>query len=127
MKKKVSILIVEDNDLDKLVLKVLLEKYFNLYFVSNGQDALLAVNEFDFNIVLLDINLGDSSMNGLHVISKIRENSKNDNLKIFAVTAYTDNKEELMELGFKDVLIKPVIKDEILEILNANTMLVNNR
>jgi CheY-like chemotaxis protein len=37
---KPSILIVEDNHLDILVLKVLLEKYFNLYIVTNGSDAL---------------------------------------------------------------------------------------
>ena len=117
--KKTSILVVEDNHLDILVLKVLLEKYFNLYIVTNGKDALYAAEEFDFEIILLDINLGDPAMDGIAVLKKLRESEKTAGLKIFAVTAYADNLEDLIKLGFNDVLTKPVIKEEIFNILNG--------
>jgi CheY-like chemotaxis protein len=116
--KKAAILIVEDNHLDILVIKVLLEKYFNLYIVTNGIDALYAAEEYDFDIILLDINLGDPSMDGIEVMKRLRKNKKTEALKIFAVTAYADNEDYLIEQGFNDVLTKPVIKDEIFEILN---------
>ena len=116
--KKPSVLIIEDNHLDILVLKVLLERHFNLYIVTNGADALYAAKEFDFDIILSDINLGNAQMDGLMVMKKIREFKTKDSLKIYAVTAYAENKEELIAEGFNDVLTKPVIKEEIFDILN---------
>jgi CheY-like chemotaxis protein len=122
---KPSILIVEDNHLDILVLKVLLEKYFNLYIVTNGADALYAAEEFAFDVILTDINLGDPNMDGVVVMKKMRENKKNADLKIYAVTAYAENMEYLIEQGFNDVLTKPVIKDEIFDILNGSVSPLN--
>ncbi|MBA2611039.1 MAG: response regulator [Bacteroidetes bacterium] len=115
--KKESILVIEDNQLDMLVVKVLLERHFNLYIVTNGEDALKAAKEFDFDIVLADINLGDQSMDGVKVMRQLRENEKTKDLKIFAVTAYADNIKYYLDAGFDNVLTKPVIKEEIFEIL----------
>jgi CheY-like chemotaxis protein len=120
--RKPSILIIEDNEIDILVLKVLLEKYFDLYIVTNGIDALAATDDFNFDVILSDINLGDPNMDGTMVMKKIKEKTKNLDLKIYAVTAYADNKEDLIKAGFKDVLIKPVIKDEIFDILNNSLL-----
>ncbi|MEO6301983.1 MAG: response regulator [Bacteroidia bacterium] len=117
-RKRASILVVEDNHVDIMVLKVLLEKYFNLYIVTNGEDAIKATNEFDFDIILTDINLGHSVMDGVKVMKAIRENKKNEHLKIYAVTGYTENREYYIETGFNEVLTKPVIKEEIFDILN---------
>ncbi|MBA3682993.1 MAG: response regulator [Bacteroidetes bacterium] len=117
-KRKASILIVEDNELDILVLKVLLERHFNLYIVSNGQDAVNAAREFDFDVVLADINLGDPNMDGVQTMKEIRSNKKNAALKIFAVTAYAENRQHYLDEGFNQVLTKPVIKEEIFDILN---------
>lgn len=118
--KKASVLVVEDNHLDMLVIKVLLEKYFNLYIVSNGEDALKAADEFEFDVVLLDINLGDHLMDGVKVMKKLREDEKTKDLKIYAVTAYAENVEYYLEAGFNNVLTKPVIKEEIFDILQRS-------
>jgi CheY-like chemotaxis protein len=117
-KRRANILIVEDNELDMLVLKVLLERHFNLYIVSNGQDAVNAAKEFDFDVVLADINLGDAAMDGVRTMKEIRSTKKNAALKIFAVTAYAENSEYYLAEGFNQVLTKPVIKEEIFDILN---------
>ena len=117
-KRKANILIVEDNELDMLVLKVLLERHFNLFIVTNGQEAIKATAEFDFDVVLADINLGDPKMDGVRTMKEIRTNKKNAELKIFAVTAYAENSEHYLAEGFNQVLTKPVIKEEIFDILN---------
>lgn len=119
-KRKASILVVEDNELDMLVLKVLLEKHFHLYIVDNGADAIKASEEFDFDIVLADINLGDPILDGVKTMKEIRKNKKNAALKIFAVTAYAENTELYVAEGFDHVLTKPVIKEEIFDLLNGS-------
>jgi CheY-like chemotaxis protein len=117
-KRKANILIIEDSELDILVLKVLLERHFNLYIVTNGNDAINASIEFDFDVVLADINLGDEEMDGVRTMKEIRSIEKNVALKIFAVTAYAENSEYYLAEGFNQVLTKPVIKEEIFDILN---------
>jgi CheY-like chemotaxis protein len=64
-------------------------------------------------------------MDGVAVMKKIRENQKTRDIKIYAVTGYADNIEYLIEQGFNDVLTKPVIKDEIFDILNGSVSFVN--
>ena len=119
--KRASILIVESNHFDILVLKVLLEKYFKLYIVTTSEDAIKAVNELDFDIVLSDTHLGKSDIDGIELMKKIKGNKKTAHLKVFAISTFSENKEILIQQGFSDVLTKPLIKEEIIDILNSLT------
>ena len=113
-----SILIVEDNDINRIVVEALLRKYFKIESVINGIDALKAVEEKYFDIILMDIHLGDGELDGIEVMKIIRKNSKYNFIKIFAVTAYFDDKQWFLDQGFDDMYIKPVIKEEMLEAIN---------
>lgn len=122
-KKSGTILVVEDNHIDVMVVRALLDKYFNLHIYSNGHDAIEAMETTKFDIVLADINLSDESMDGVSLMKKIRANKKHDQVKIFAVTAYYENRHYFLEQGFDELLTKPVIKEEILDILNQSLLL----
>jgi CheY-like chemotaxis protein len=103
------------------VVRALLDKHFNLQIVQNGQDALKTMEDTIFDIVLADINLGDGNIDGgIKLMKAIRENKKHDRTKVFAVTAYYEDRNFFMEQGFDELLTKPVIKEEILDILNAS-------
>lgn len=120
--KPTSILVVEDNPFDTLVVKTLLQNHFNIITVANGYDALNQLKETKFDIILMDINLGDETMDGIKTLSIIRENKKYDSVKIFAVTAYAQDRDFFIKKGFDELLIKPVIKEEMFEFINANQM-----
>ncbi|MES2681455.1 MAG: response regulator [Bacteroidota bacterium] len=119
-KKFGNILVVEDDHIDTLVVKALLEKHFNLQIVQNGHEAIKIMDEHNFDIVLADINLGDVNMDGIKLMKTIRENKLHDSIKVFAVTSYYENRNFFIEQGFDELLTKPVIKEEILDILNAS-------
>ena len=124
--KPVSILVVEDNPLDTLIVKTLLQPHFNLETVSDGYDALTIIEKIKFDIILMDINLGEDTIDGVSLMKKIKNNKKHKNIKIFAVTAYSENSDFFIEQGFDELLVKPVIKEEIFEyikksILNTKT------
>jgi CheY-like chemotaxis protein len=57
-----SILVVEDNQIDVLVVKALLDKHFHIHIATTGQEALAALEKMHFDIVLADIHLGDEQM-----------------------------------------------------------------
>lgn len=118
--KATSILVVEDNPFDKLVVKVLLQNHFNIYIAINGQNALNILEEQKIDIVLMDINLGDENMDGTAVMKLIKNNKKHQHIKVFAVTAYAENENFYIEQGFDALYVKPVIKEEIFEFISKN-------
>lgn len=120
--KPISILVVEDNPLDTLIVKTLLQPYFNLETVTDGCDALNIIEEIKFDIILMDINLGDDSEDGISLMKKIRKNIKHNHIKIFAVTAYFEDADSFINDGFDGVYVKPVIKEEIFEFINKHSL-----
>lgn len=120
--KSISILIVEDNPLDTLIVKTLLQPHFNIETVANGEDALNIIEEIKFDIILMDINLGDENLNGIQVMKSIKKNHRHTHIKIFAVTAYPEENESYIEQGFDAFFIKPVIKEEIFEYINESLL-----
>ena len=116
--KQLSILVVEDNSLDALIVKTLLQAHFNIEIVSNGIDALNIIEEINFDLILMDINLGDEYLDGFKVMTLIKDNSKFQHIKIVAVTAYSENTELFINHGFDELFVKPVIKEEIFEFIS---------
>lgn len=118
--KHINILVVEDNDLDVLIIQTLLQPHFNIEIVSNGNDALSIIEDVNFDIILMDINLGDENMNGITVMKHIKNNPNYQHIKICAVTAYSENDVSYVEQGFDRLFIKPVIKEDIFEFIKNN-------
>lgn len=118
--KQTNILVVEDNLFDTLVVKVLLQKDFNIYTAKTSDGALKALEEQKIDIILMDINLGDNNMDGTALMKLIRENEKNQHIKIFALTAYQETGNFYIKQGFDEFYIKPIIKEELYEFINKN-------
>lgn len=113
-----NILIVDDDYVSTLISETLLKKHFNLTSVNNGYDALKAVTENHFDIVLMDINLGDDSMDGIQTMKLMRQNPNCSDTKIFAVTAYYENRDFFINKGFDELYTKPIIKEEMIDAIN---------
>lgn len=118
--KPTSILIVEDNPIDALIVQTLLQPHFNIETVTNWKDAISIIEDIKFDFVLMDINLGDPIINGITLMKMIKENPKHQYLKFFAVTAFPDDDEDYINQGFDELFIKPVIKEEIFDFINKS-------
>jgi CheY-like chemotaxis protein len=104
-----KILIVEDDLSSRLYLNKILEKTEVIALnAGDGQEAVeIALGNPDIDVILMDIQL--PVMDGYSTARKIRE-FRND-IIIIAQTAYglMDEKEKIMDSGFDDYLIKPII------------------
>jgi CheY-like chemotaxis protein len=116
--KIAHILIVDDDPISVMIAETLLQKHFHVRSVSSGREALNAMEESHYDIVLMDINLGDETMNGIQTMKLIRKNDLHAYTKIFAVTAYVDDKDWFLDQGFDDLYTKPIIKEEMVEVIN---------
>ena len=115
-----KILIVEDDLSSRLYLNKILEKAEVITLnAGDGQEALdMAIGNPDIDIILMDIQL--PVMDGYTTARKIRE-FRND-IIIIAQTAYglMDDKEKIMDSGFDDYLIKPIISQVLIEKLKIS-------
>ncbi|WP_243472880.1 tetratricopeptide repeat-containing hybrid sensor histidine kinase/response regulator [Winogradskyella sp. MH6] len=107
----VKILIVEDNKINQMITKKILNK-MGLYcdVVDNGEAAVEQVKSTDYNVVLMDIHM--PGISGLEATKIIR--TFNKDLVIFALTAVTleDKMHEFGEAGFNDIISKPFKQED---------------
>lgn len=117
--KNLNILVVEDNKINQMVTKKLLEKNGHSYqMAENGLEALQLVEQNTFDIILMDINM--PIMNGIEASIKMR----NLGIKtpIIALTA-SDKENILKEIlekknGLTDVLVKPFEYDDLENVIS---------
>ena len=123
--KNINILIVEDNNINRKILKELLKHngYINIYEADNGLSALQLSN-MNFDIVFMDLHM--PIMDGLQATTIIREKDKN--IPIYAITAdvSVEIKKQCKQIGFTDFLTKPFEIDKILKIIKHISFNKNN-
>ena len=113
------ILIVEDNRINQLVTKNILKgEGIDAVVVDNGYDAIKEVEENDYSLVLMDLNM--PGISGYETTERIRE--FNQDIPIVALTASTVEQisHKLIESGFNDIIIKPYDKNEFCQVLCNN-------
>lgn len=107
----IKILVVEDNKINQMITKKILNK-MGLYcdVVDNGETAVANVKETNYDVVLMDIHM--PGISGLEATKIIRSFDKE--LTIFALTAVTleDKMHEFDEAGFDDIISKPFKQED---------------
>jgi len=115
--KVVSILLIEDDNLDVIDIKRTLDKMkilYSLHVAKNGEEAIAMLNGTSAaalerlpDIVLIDINM--PKMNGLEFLSVIRHTEEWKHLKCFMITTSEEmvDKEAAKKLGVSGYVVKP--------------------
>lgn len=113
-----NILLLEDNELNQIMFKVMLEDLgYNVAIADNGKDALKLFSKHEFDLIFSDISLPD--MSGIEVIQAMRKQKNNINKPIIAVTAHAleEDRQNCLKAGADDVLIKPIMQPALKNIL----------
>lgn len=118
-KGKCSILIVEDNLSNRLLMKRILKDYDIISEAEDGITAISLAAQTKFDIVLMDINLGPG-IDGIETMHRIRKIPGYIRVPIVAVTAYAmvNDKERFKSEGFDSYLAKPFYKESLIELVN---------
>jgi signal transduction histidine kinase/CheY-like chemotaxis protein len=126
--KNVKILVAEDNQVNQLLVKYLLNKYdVEPVFCQNGWEVIEALQQESFDLLLMDIQM--PVMDGFQTMEKIKE--LNLRLPVIAMTAYVmaGDKEKCLAAGMNDYLSKPVseiqLQHVLLKFLSKKQVVVN--
>lgn len=101
-----SILVVEDNRINQIVTRKILEKNeMRCTLAENGEEGVKAMEKEPFDMVLMDINM--PVMNGIEATKAIRK--FNTTTPIIALTAVevTEMRKEIYAAGMEDIIVKP--------------------
>lgn len=109
-----KILIVEDNKINQMITRKILEgKNFDCDIANNGIEALGKIRENQYDLVLMDIHM--PGMDGKQCTREVRKFDRE--LPIIALTAVTldESEKEFYEIGFDDIIPKPFKMNEFFE------------
>ncbi|HUP13260.1 MAG TPA: response regulator, partial [Niastella sp.] len=112
-----KILLVEDNEMNRVVAETILNQYgASIAQAVNGVDALDAIRNHPFDIVLMDIQM--PVMDGLEATRLIR-NELHSTIPIIALTANAvkGEMEKCIQAGMNDYLSKPFEEEDLIRLI----------
>ncbi len=119
---EIHILLVDDDEINRLVATTYLKKSNVLVTVAtNGREALDQIQSKKFNIVMMDLHMPE--MDGYECTSKIRAMDdpyfKHVPIIVFSASYVIDSKRKAAEFGMTDFMNKPFRADELQEKIKA--------
>lgn len=120
MRKKMNILVAEDNPVNQKLLRLMLEMHgHQVKVTADGKEAVAAYRNEETDLVLMDIQM--PGMNGFDATIAIRELEKKSgrHVPIIAVTAHAMQgyKEECLKVGMDNYLAKPFRMQELFAVI----------
>jgi signal transduction histidine kinase/CheY-like chemotaxis protein len=126
IKPGLRILLVDDNGVNRMVADFILRKWgARVHNANNGVEALQALREFDFDVVLMDCQMPE--LDGYEATRQLRSAVglyKNPNIPVVALTANAleTDRDKCIAAGMNGYLSKPIDESRLASILAQVSM-----
>ena len=123
------LLLVEDDAINLFVARKLLGKHHQIDSAVNHREAFQLLELQNFDVILLDINLGGDSLDGVAILRHIRQRYPEWNVPVFAVTSYamSEDRVKYLKAGFDRYFPKPINRFEILNAIEEELFKARNQ
>jgi signal transduction histidine kinase/FixJ family two-component response regulator len=109
-----TILVVDDNDMNRLVAATMLENYqLVIREACNGVEAIDSIREQQPDLVLMDLQM--PVLNGLEATKRLRETGNQVPVVALTANAIKGEQEKCLEAGMNDYLSKPYTEEDLLQ------------
>lgn len=109
-------LIVEDHEINRLVMKKMLESWgYDCHLACDGNEAIEMTERLHPHLILMDIEM--PTKDGFSTTRKLRLSKVGMKVPVIAVTAHLapDLRERCLAAGMDDLLIKPILRRTVAE------------
>jgi CheY-like chemotaxis protein len=106
-----KILYIEDNEMNRDMLSRRLQRQgFEVFTAENGPQGVAMAEELMPDLILMDINLGDETMDGWDATVLIKDRASTAAIPIMPLTAHalTSDRDKSIALGCCDFDTKPI-------------------
>ncbi len=111
-----SVLIVEDNRLNRELLEILLKKLgVKVYTATNGLEGLDILKKHDVDLIISDLEM--PQIDGREFAASVKKILPNIPIIAFSAMKESDIKKVIEKYDFDDYLLKPILLDKLIEVL----------
>lgn len=111
------ILVVDDSKYQRTFLENILKQYgHTVVQASNGQDAINKIESYKFDCLFTDLMM--PGMDGFTLLKELVKKSLCIPTVVYSADVQDKVKEEVLNLGAKAFLNKPITKEELFNILS---------
>lgn len=116
IKYGISVLMVEDDYINIFMMQKIFESLFDITYAKTSSEALNLLSGNTYDLVLMDINLGDDTISGVEILQKMKIDDRHNQTKVFAVTGYVmeGDREKYLDYGFDEHFPKPLAKETLM-------------
>ncbi|MCL7466443.1 ATP-binding protein [Phaeovulum sp. NW3] len=113
--RQLSVLMAEDNPVNRLVLRELLQREgHTVAEAHDGQEAVDLAQAQRFDLILMDISM--PRMNGITATRAIRDGQgPNRATPVAALTAHASDSDRFLQAGMAEVVVKPISRAKLRE------------
>jgi CheY-like chemotaxis protein len=117
-----KILYVEDEPINAFVVKKMLEKLYNIDIAYDAEQCLGLLQTTKYDLILMDINLGDDEDGGINIMKKIGSIAEFKKIKVIAITAFAhpNDRDKFIKLGFNDYMAKPIEESNLIKVIETH-------
>lgn len=122
MAKTCNLLVIEDNDINRLLLeKMLRDLGHNVLSAAGGAEGVAQIKEREFDLIITDISMPE--VDGMEVLRRVRTDQLAKGVDIVALTAHAaaEDHARILEAGFAEVLTKPINRQALAELIARRT------
>lgn len=115
IKRNQLVLIVDDQEINRDVLGLILEDDYNLIYAENGVEAMQKIrkNQEKLSVVLLDLMM--PIMDGFEVLTIVKNDEKLKNIPVIVLTAEKNAELKALQIGAADFITKPFDMHEVIK------------
>ena len=113
-----KILIVEDNEKNLKLFKIIVESLgHETLTATNGEDGVMIAKEKLPDLILMDIQM--PKIDGVAAFKLLQKDERTRRIPVIALTSYAmkGDRERLLEEGFSDYLSKPIDKNNFIAVI----------
>ena len=112
------ILVVDDEkDIRQLIGQILSDEGYQVCLASNSEAAMDEINSKSPDLIILDIWLKDSNMDGIEILKTVRNNDKNIPIVIISGHGNIEIAVAAVKQGAYDFLEKPFNTDQLIVVI----------
>lgn len=126
MKKRDTILVVDDVEMNRTILCTLFEKNYNLLEAENGEQAMQLLEKYHSRIAIVLLDLNMPVKNGYEVLEDMKAQGMLSTVPVIVITVESSSESEIkaFDLGASDIMMKPfelhVVERRVQNVIELN-------
>ena len=113
------VLIVDDHEINRDSLGIILEDDYDVLYAEDGQQALTMIREHQDELAIILLDLMMPVMNGFEVMEVMRSDPALSRIPIIVLTADKSAELQALEMGAYDFITKPIDIDILAHVLET--------